>query len=68
MRAFDELGTTRQIGMGLGPIPWHRILQYAGHAGLDGDMTRVFKAVMRAMDGVYLDWQAERAKRTGGDG
>lgn len=53
--AFRELSTERQIGMGIGPIPWSSINRYAQyHPFVDAS---VLKEVIRAMDGVYLSSQ-----------
>lgn len=65
LSAFWELSTTRQFGMGVGPIPWNRMVQYAQFHELEEDVARAFVQVMREMDGVYLEWerQEEEHKR-----
>lgn len=53
--AFHDLGTERQIGMGVGPIPRSRLLDYAhDDLGLDGDDLDRFCAVIRMMDDEYV--------------
>lgn len=59
LRAFKELSTCRQIGMGPGPIPWDKIIAYGERAGLDEEMLEAFVLIMRQMDGAYLEWQEE---------
>lgn len=61
--AFWELSTERQIGMGLGPIPWTAIVAYARELRFDDDDERErFRGLIRAMDGEYLKWRAEQGK------
>lgn len=52
--AFGELSTERQIGMGIGPIPWSAIKAYAEEFGIVGDEFESFLHIMRAMDSEYL--------------
>jgi hypothetical protein len=53
--AFLELGTERQIGMGIGAIPVSRINAYArDELDLDDDGGDRFRAVIRLMDDAYL--------------
>lgn len=55
---FWELSSERQIGMGVGPIPASAIDRHvAGWHYEDADM---FRAVIRAMDGVYLEMANRR--------
>ena len=56
-KAFWDLSTCRQIGMGQGPIPWDKMIEYGHVAGLDDDMTDVLVGVIRAMDAAYLKWE-----------
>lgn len=63
MEAFWELTTCRQIGMGLGPIPWDVMVSYAQFHQLEDDVARAFVQVIRQMDSVYLAWQAEEQER-----
>lgn len=54
--AFSDLSTERQIGMGLGPIPRSKIIEYgAAELGLDGDELDRFCRVIRRVDADYLD-------------
>lgn len=54
--AFNELTTCRAIGMGVGPIPWTSIQEYADRAELDSDERDNLTYLIRAMDNAYLDW------------
>lgn len=63
LSAFMELTTERQIGMGLGPIPWSAILLYAERKNLDPGIHEAFVHVIRAMDSAYLDWQQQESER-----
>jgi hypothetical protein len=63
MEAFWELSSTRAFGMVVGPIPWHRMVQYAEHRGLEDEMVDLFVRVMRELDEAYLKWQTGRQKK-----
>lgn len=56
LQAFSDLSTTRQIGMGPGPIPWDKILLYAHWMELERDVTRAFVQIIQLMDSAYMDW------------
>jgi len=58
-RAFFALCSERQIGMGVGPIPWRAIESYAAAADLVGDERERFHYLIRTMDRAYLDRVAE---------
>lgn len=61
--AWWELHTDRPIGMAVGPIPFTAIDAYAGRYGIGAlDAFEAFAGLIRAMDAVYLDWAAKRAK------
>lgn len=59
--AFYSLSNDRQIGMGIGPIPWSAIDRYARRFGIDGaDEFDAFAFLIRSMDGAFLRREAER--------
>ena len=62
MRAFWELSSTRDFGQAIGPIPWHRIVQYGFHHGLDSVMMRLLETVIRELDEAWLAWQREEQR------
>lgn len=73
IQAFFELGTCRQTGMGIGPIPWIAIQSYAEIHDLDPDVAAVFTQMIRALDLAYLEHEEERRmaeidKGKGGNG
>lgn len=49
--AFWDLSSDRQIGMDIGPIPWHSIKAYADTFGMPSD---IFCRVVRAMDKFFM--------------
>jgi len=57
IRAFWELSSCRQFGQVVGPIPWHRIVEYARMYHLDEGLTDIFTLVMRELDEAYLKSQ-----------
>lgn len=63
LQAFYDLGTCRNIGQVMGPIPWNIIVQYADYYGLEIDITDLFIRVVRSLDLVYLDWCKEAAEK-----
>lgn len=52
-RAFQELQTCRPVGMGMGPIPWTAIQEWADAEEIAD--TERFRTLIRAMDRVVLD-------------
>lgn len=60
--AFTELSTCRQQGMGLGPIPWTAIDQYALRHGFEGDGFQYLVRMVRALDDVFLAHSRKKAK------
>jgi hypothetical protein len=62
--AFWNLTTDRPVGFATGPIPWTAVDRYAARHRIDGaDAFERFLAVIRAMDGAYLDHlEREREK------
>lgn len=61
--AFWDLNTCRDVGMGVGPIPWTASYQYGLAHGLDRDMLLVFPRIIMRMDQAYLDWTAQEMER-----
>ncbi len=54
--AFLSLSSCRQVGMGLGPIPWTAMDRYATRMDLtDPDDFAEFEYLIRAMDTKYLE-------------
>jgi len=60
--AFGELGTARQFGMAVGPIPFTAIAEYFRIYDIEGDFHE-FSAIIRRMDSVYLELNAEEMKK-----
>ena len=58
-----ELGTDRQPGIETGPLPPASIDRHT--AGWPRDDAEMFRRVMRALDGAYLDALEERRKAKG---
>lgn len=66
--AFWELSTDRSQGMGVGPIPWSAINEYAVREGLRGEGYEDLVDYVRAMDRTFLKFQREEeAKRRAAD-
>lgn len=61
--AFNELTTCRSIGMGVGPIPWTVIQEFADREGLDGEERACLLYLIRSMDNAYLDWNKKEFDR-----
>lgn len=54
MQAFGDLSTCRQVGFGLGPIPWRDMIAYGLFHGFRGDDLKLFVDVIREIDRRYL--------------
>ncbi len=67
LRAFWELSTERQFGYTLGPIPISKLKEFCDRLSLDHVTSEVVKAVIRAMDGAYMEWVTEERKKNTGD-
>lgn len=63
LRAFYDLNTCRQVGMGLGPIPWNVVIQYAGISELEQELIEPFIHIIRMMDNAYLDYHEKKQTR-----
>lgn len=63
--AFQELGTCRQIGMSLGPIPFYAIVEYAKLYKID-DLEE-FLYIIRKMDEAYLKTQEKKSNVNAAD-
>lgn len=48
--------------MGVGRIPWDRIVLYAEIHGLDTEMTRALTEIVCEVDEAYRDWIAKEHK------
>ena len=60
--AFLELSTCRDVGMGLGPIPWTAMNAYAERYGLEDDDFAEFTWLLKRLDATYLQQQDEKRK------
>lgn len=60
--AFHHLSTCRQIGMGLGPIPWTAVEHYATAKRYDDEHRQKLHVHISAMDNAYLKSQNKSAK------
>lgn len=63
MKSFHDLSTERSIGMGLGPIPWSKIVEYADWYGLEPDVIEAFVDIIRTVDVAYLKYNADEQKK-----
>lgn len=63
--AFFDLDTTRPVsGMGMAPISWLAIKQYADLLNLDAEQSDTLFYVVREMDGAYLSKNKPKPKPT----
>lgn len=65
-RAFWELSTDRDIGMGEGPIKWSTVNTYAIRHDVQGDEFDILVLIMKGMDTVYLEKRAAQNKKAMG--
>lgn len=59
--AFQRLSTSRQLGMGSGPIPWIAIAEFCDRHGLDEDEQSDLEYLIGKMDEVYLKHLSDKA-------
>ena len=57
-----ELSTDRQIGFGIGPIPYSSILTFCAHKDLGAEETEDLFYIIRAMDAAFLKMSNKHAK------
>lgn len=62
LNAFYELTTCRSMGMGLGPIPWTSIANYASMWCESEDFAKDLHFHIRALDARYLTWANKNTK------
>jgi hypothetical protein len=62
LNAFWDLSTCRQMGMGLGPIPWTNTREYCTILGGDEQFQEEFHYLIRRLDQAYLNWASESSK------
>ena len=60
IKSFNDLDTCRNYSMGVGPIPWKDIHNYANFLELDYDLINFFIQVIRAMDIAFIKWQSKK--------
>lgn len=48
--------------MGIGPIPWNVIVQYADYYGLESDIAEAFVDIIREMDSAFIKYQIDEQK------
>ncbi len=58
------MNTCRNNGMGLAPIPWDKIRDYAEIAQLDEELVEPFIRIIRAMDTAFMTWQDNQASNS----
>lgn len=59
-RAFLDLNSCRQVGLGDGPIPWTDVHAYGLANGFDAELLDELHDHIAAMDGAYRKWLAEK--------
>lgn len=62
LNAFWELHTCRQIGFGVGPIPWTAVRHYGNMLDLDELEFSEFSYLIKQLDSAYLQWRNEQDK------
>lgn len=54
--AFISLSTCRQIGFGVGQIPWTALKQYTDHLELSYEEFLYFEKMIYGIDNAYVDY------------
>lgn len=63
LTAFNRLSTCRQIGMGVGPIPWTAIGVYADQEELDEEHRSDLYYFVERLDCEFLSWSAKKSEK-----
>lgn len=61
-RCFMDCSTCRAIGMGVGPIPWESVMQWASLNGMESDDADAMWRVITIADSEYLERANEKAQ------
>lgn len=61
--AFMDLGTSRSIGFGEGPIPWTAIYMYCQAHEIEGEQQEDMFYHIQQMDSTYLEFKAKKAEQ-----
>lgn len=59
--AFNELSTCREVGLGMGPIPWTEVRSYADSYGLPEEEAEDLHVLMAIMDEAFLKHFAQKS-------
>ena len=62
-RAFNQLSTCRQVGMGMGPIPWTAIHLYAEINEFVGTQREDLFQFIAALDKYFLDYHIKKTSK-----
>ncbi len=61
-RAFQDLSSDRDVGMGVGPIPWSAMSAWGARNRIRGDDFERLVLVLRGLDSIYMDKQSKKSK------
>lgn len=61
-KAFSDLSSDREIGMGIGPVPWRAIHEWGLRHNIVGDDFERLVLMVRGLDAVYIEKQASKRK------
>jgi len=61
--AFQELNTCRGAGMGLSPIPWTAMMDYARAYEFDEDQIDDLVFFVREMDSAFIEWYEKHGSK-----
>ncbi len=65
LNGFGRLGTQRLYGGPgyIGPIPYDKIQEWTIEMGFDPDIMDASIAIIRGLDGRYMDWVGDESKK-----
>jgi hypothetical protein len=61
-RAFWEMSSDREIGMGVGPIPWRTVNDWCLRNDIWGEDFERLLTILRGMDGEFMKRQGGKGK------
>ena len=62
-KAFQDLSSDRDVGMGIGPLPWSAMHSWATRNCVSGDDFERFVMILRGMDTVFVEHMGKKSKK-----
>ena len=67
-KAYQDLTSDRDVGMGVGPIPWLSMSEWGSRHRVRGDDFERLVYILRAMDATFMEHSGKKSKSKMGKG